>query len=132
MTQPANFYFAEEEPAPVDSLHGVISTPLPCPFCGGAVTPEELKHIGGWLIRCHACLKSDRGVVSAFAGSSEEEAIARWNRRAPPPVTEDWKQWHVPVTGTQHDPANGLLHGYCARCRVPWPCEYSPEYKKEA
>lgn len=36
---------------------------------------------------------------------------------------------HVPVTGTQHDPANGLLHGYCARCRTDWPCQYSPEAK---
>ncbi len=40
--------------------------------------------------------------------------------------SECWKE-HVPVTGTQHDPANGLIHGYCARCRRDWPCEWSPE-----
>lgn len=34
---------------------------------------------------------------------------------------------HVPVTGTQHDPSRGLLHGYCERCRAPWPCEWAPE-----
>lgn len=39
-----------------------------------------------------------------------------------------WKA-HVPVTGTQHDPLNGLIHGYCERCRLPWPCPYSPEAK---
>lgn len=40
--------------------------------------------------------------------------------------TDVWKT-HVPVTGTQHDPSRGLLHGYCERCRTPWPCEWSPE-----
>ena len=40
--------------------------------------------------------------------------------------SECWKE-HVPVTGTQHDPANGLIHGYCARCRREWPCEWAPE-----
>jgi len=38
---------------------------------------------------------------------------------------------HVPVTGTQHDPANGLIHGYCERCRTPWPCDYSPEKRDD-
>ena len=27
--------------------------------------------------------------------------------------------------GTEHDPANGKLHGYCVVCGVPWPCEYA-------
>jgi len=40
--------------------------------------------------------------------------------------SEVWKE-HVPCTGTQHDPLNGLIHGYCVRCRTPWPCEWSPE-----
>lgn len=43
------------------------------------------------------------------------------------PGEEDFWKAHVPVTGTQHDPANGLLHGDCARCRTTWPCQYSPE-----
>lgn len=41
-----------------------------------------------------------------------------------------WKA-HVPVTSTQHDPSKGLLHGYCERCRAEWPCQYSPELKRE-
>ena len=40
--------------------------------------------------------------------------------------SEVWKA-HVPVTGTQHDPTRGLLHGYCERCRDVWPCQYAPE-----
>lgn len=31
------------------------------------------------------------------------------------------------MTGTQHDPTKGLLHGYCERCRAEWPCQYAPE-----
>ena len=38
-----------------------------------------------------------------------------------------WKA-HVPVTNEQHDPANGLISGFCERCRLPWPCAWSPEF----
>jgi hypothetical protein len=30
---------------------------------------------------------------------------------------------HRACCGTEHDPANGKLHGYCVVCGVPWPCE---------
>ncbi len=42
-------------------------------------------------------------------------------------VREQVWRAHVPVTNEQHDPANGLISGFCERCRTPWPCEYSPE-----
>lgn len=77
-SEPANFSFAEEEPAPVNSLHDVISTPLPCPFCGGEPQIEVTRVI-----------LSDRTRVYCQCGAStrpdynREEAIARWNRRAP-------------------------------------------------
>ena len=32
---------------------------------------------------------------------------------------------HRVCCGTEHDPANGKLHGYCVVCGVPWPCEYA-------
>jgi hypothetical protein len=32
---------------------------------------------------------------------------------------------HRGCCGTEHDPANGKLHGYCVVCGVPWPCEYA-------
>jgi hypothetical protein len=38
---------------------------------------------------------------------------------------------HVPVTNEQHDVANGLISGFCERCRTPWPCKYSPESARE-
>jgi len=31
---------------------------------------------------------------------------------------------HRVCCGTEHDPANGKIHGYCVVCGVPWPCEY--------
>jgi len=30
---------------------------------------------------------------------------------------------HRACCGTEHDPANGKLHGYCVVCGVPWPCD---------
>ncbi len=30
---------------------------------------------------------------------------------------------HRACCSTEHDPANGKLHGYCVVCGVPWPCE---------
>lgn len=32
---------------------------------------------------------------------------------------------HRACCGTEHDPANGKLHGYCVVCGVEWPCEYA-------
>lgn len=29
---------------------------------------------------------------------------------------------HRACCGTEHDTANGKLHGYCVVCGVPWPC----------
>lgn len=49
----------------------------------------------------------------------EADEARRWGEAV-------WRE-HVPVTGTMHDPANGLIHGSCVRCRQPWPCEWSPE-----
>lgn len=32
---------------------------------------------------------------------------------------------HRACCGTEADPANGKLHGYCVVCGVGWPCEYA-------
>jgi hypothetical protein len=32
---------------------------------------------------------------------------------------------HRACTGSEHDPTNGKLHGYCVVCGVPWPCSYA-------
>jgi hypothetical protein len=32
---------------------------------------------------------------------------------------------HRACCGTEHDPPNGKLHGYCVVCGVEWPCEYA-------
>jgi len=35
---------------------------------------------------------------------------------------------HRACCGTEHDPPNGKLHGYCIVCGVPWPCETAQHY----
>lgn len=30
---------------------------------------------------------------------------------------------HRACCGTEHDPENGKLHGFCVVCGVPWPCD---------
>jgi DNA-binding CsgD family transcriptional regulator len=50
-------------------------------------------------------------------------------------VTEAWRAAllertaqiaaHRVCCGTEHDPVNGKLHGYCIVCGIPWPCEYA-------
>lgn len=35
---------------------------------------------------------------------------------------------HRACCGTEHDPQNGKLHGYCVVCGVPWPCETAQTY----
>ncbi len=32
---------------------------------------------------------------------------------------------HRVCCGSEHDPQNGKLHGYCVVCGVEWPCEYA-------
>ena len=32
---------------------------------------------------------------------------------------------HRVCCGTEHDPLNGKLHGYCVVCGVCWPCQYA-------
>ena len=35
---------------------------------------------------------------------------------------------HRACCGTEHDPTNGKLHGYCVVCGVDWPCETARVY----
>ena len=35
---------------------------------------------------------------------------------------------HRACIGTEHDPVNGKLHGYCVRCGTPWPCEAEQQW----
>ena len=34
---------------------------------------------------------------------------------------------HRACCGSEHNPQEGKLHGYCVVCGVPWPCEYVGE-----
>lgn len=35
---------------------------------------------------------------------------------------------HRACCGTEHDPLNGKLHGYCVVCGVEWPCATAKHY----
>lgn len=37
---------------------------------------------------------------------------------------------HRACCGTEHDPENGKLHGYCVVCGVEWPCETAKMFLK--
>jgi hypothetical protein len=39
---------------------------------------------------------------------------------------------HRACCGTEHDPINGRLHGYCVVCGVPWPCETASYFLRRA
>jgi hypothetical protein len=39
---------------------------------------------------------------------------------------------HRACCGTEHDAANGKLHGFCIVCGLPWPCETAQYYLRRA
>jgi hypothetical protein len=38
---------------------------------------------------------------------------------------------HRACCGTEHDPANGKLHGCCVVCGVPWPCDTAKYFLRQ-
>jgi Lar family restriction alleviation protein len=54
---------------------------LPCPFCGSPARDDLLPHSSGpgW-VQCSSC------EVDQHMSDTLEEAVARWNRRAPQPL----------------------------------------------
>lgn len=60
---------------------------LPCPFCGGAAYTVSADDERVWFAGCRDCYCNvgesyDRSAMPEHMFSSEEEAIAAWNRRA--------------------------------------------------
>lgn len=53
--------------------------------------------------------------VPAAAASTDSAIIERTSQIAA----------HRACCGTEHDPANGKLHGCCVVCGIPWPCKYA-------
>jgi len=35
---------------------------------------------------------------------------------------------HRGCCGSEHDPANGKLHGHCVVCGIPWPCDTAKRF----
>jgi hypothetical protein len=56
----------------------IVESLLPCPFCGAAARTDLLPHSGGpgW-VQCSEC-ECDQYMCDTI-----EEAVAKWNRRAP-------------------------------------------------
>lgn len=38
---------------------------------------------------------------------------------------------HRAVGGDEHDISKSLIHGFCALCASPWPCEAEQELQRE-
>lgn len=59
------------------------------------------------------------------------EFIKIWMKLTDDPITADKIASaiaHRVCCGTEHDPPNGKLHGYCIVCGVEWPCETAKKY----
>lgn len=55
----------------------------PCPFCGGnAVLTHDLTGPGASYIQCKKCGVESVKFIRSFSGSSDDQAIEFWNRRA--------------------------------------------------
>jgi len=69
-----------------------VSELKPCPFCGGKPFCAEQEHLNPkvgeyWIVGCG---NDDCPVDTCFVDQpSKAEAIASWNRRAAPVVTEE-------------------------------------------
>jgi Lar family restriction alleviation protein len=70
-----------------DTVPGADDKTAPCPFCGGlnsSVVPDPAPTwVPGevlWIVLCHACN------AQGPHGLSGEDAVRKWNRRAPAEV----------------------------------------------
>lgn len=77
---------------------------LPCPFCPPEKSDPRLINAGVYLhyVKCCSC-----GCASGLACSSEEQAIANWNRRA-----ERTCRWELVKRGTMYDVYGCSACGY--------------------
>ncbi len=64
-------------------------TLLPCPFCGGRATFEEVKHgdVSNWTVGCEDADGECYGYQSLTSFARKAEAANAWNSRTTP--TED-------------------------------------------
>jgi len=90
------------------------------------------------LLPCEVCVRAQFRVVNMVAGgeSCGVCGTVQLRIRACPSdkpstrdeaLTERTAQLiaHRVCCGTEHDPLNGKLHGYCVVCGVCWPCQYA-------
>lgn len=88
---------------------------ITCPFCGdGDFDLEGLKHHfrNGYCVVYEATAE----LPTVFNHPAQENRIGE---RAAVLIA------HRACCGTEHNPLEGKLHGYCVVCGVPWPCEYA-------
>lgn len=81
---------------------------LPCPFCGAPARDDLLPHAGGpgW-VQCSEC-ECDQHISDTL-----EEAVARWNRRAPSLApAQDAPEADIDKLRSVFEAAYGLCHGY--------------------
>lgn len=84
--------------ATYDAALAMVPELLPCPFCGGAASPDGVVRYGdrhaeeqGWkqsefyYCNCMHCGVSNKGIVGH---NTRDDAVAAWNRRSPVGLNE--------------------------------------------
>lgn len=61
---------------------------LPCPFCGGPAQVAIIDFGDGSSIYYGECINAEC-CVAFDSSDTEAEAVAKWNRRSPPPTPND-------------------------------------------
>ena len=71
---------------------------------------------------CNACdIEKNCGMAGTCSGCKASEIEAQMILIAACAA-------HRACCGTEHDPENGKLHGYCVVCGVTWPCETAKKF----
>lgn len=97
-----------------------------------ATIRQQAEEIALWKERTET---AERHLLAAEASErakqkyieKQVEEIAKLRQSITLGVIEKTAQFaaHRVCCGTEHDPLNGKLHGYCVVCGVPWPCEFA-------
>ena len=99
-----------------------------CKYCDGVIIFENggWNHVGG-SPDCPVCAPYKNQTYGVF--ESVNGSVANGLERRVAELEEQHADRHAAClahracTGTEHDPNNGKLHGYCVVCGVPWPCD---------
>lgn len=106
---------------------------------------KGVGYVGG-RVRCGphmlaAILALEQSLAPAPRGGVMEQSTKDWMAKVERDIRLQMEAYSADVAaamahraccGTEHDPANGKLHGYCVVCGVEWPCETAQYFLRSA